>query len=150
MSVLNMLPTLKFFLSDNFKQSNSYIKHKHFSSLYLRKSRYYIKFGENGKGEFFNFVIQIANITARKLGKGYFTRLIDEIKNLCPDKIIVVENVFDERFANKLKNMNFQEFNKVESFYSSFVLWSENQQQLRNLAITELSNYAKEFKKCKS
>ena len=123
---IKMLPTLEFFLSDNFKQSNSYIKHKNFSSLYLRKSRYYIKFGENGKGEFFNFVIQIANITARKFGKGYFTKLIDEIKNLCPDKIIVVENVlfgFGERFANKLKNMNFQEFNKVESFYSSFVLW---------------------------
>lgn len=119
------LPTLEKFLSDNWKfPHNSYINHVNFSSLYLRKSNFYIKIGEE-RGRQYLDIIQIANIEAKIKNIGNFSKLIKEIKLLQPNKIIIVENVFHTtnfKFPEKLKHLKFEEFN-VQDEYCNFVLW---------------------------
>lgn len=119
------LPKLENFLSDNWRfPYNSYINHINFSSLYLRKSNYYIKIGEEQGRKYIN-VIQIANIETNVKNIGNFSKLIKEIKLLQPNKIIIVENVFyitNFNFPEKLKHLKFEEFN-IQPECSNFVLW---------------------------
>ncbi len=66
--------------------------------------------------------------------------LLKEIKDLEPDKIIIVENVLenDEQlsvanfFPQKLKHLGFEEFNIQVDFFSSFVLWPQSNNKLKH------------------
>lgn len=73
-----------------------------FSGLYVRKGPIYVRLnGEYLKRD----VLAIANIQARKPGKGFFTKLVERLH---PDHNLFVENILDnERFEARLLKMGF-------------------------------------------
>ena len=82
--------------------TNQYVRHPNFKSLYVRyNNRRYIN------GEFVFNVLDIANIQARKPGKGAFTKLIIHLRNTYPLLVLYVESIQNPRFADRLERMGF-------------------------------------------
>lgn len=99
-----------------YKGKSEYVHHKNFTSLYVRKGLY--RFNT----EIFNNAIVIANITAKKRGKGYFSELIKELTTNFPGRPVIIENALNERFQNKLIRMGFKEGRKETSSEDCFLL----------------------------
>jgi hypothetical protein len=101
-----------------FRRSKSeYVHHKNFTSLYIRKGLYRFN------NEIFNNAIVIANITAKKRGKGYFSELIKELTTNFPGRPVIIENALNERFQNKLIRMGFEQ-GKKETSSEDCYLWN--------------------------
>ena len=81
--------------------SNQYVKCSGFSSLYVRYGSRYIE------GLLVDNVLDIANIKARKFGKGSFTDLFIYLRTRYPDLVIYVECIQNLRFVKKLERMGF-------------------------------------------
>lgn len=86
------------FINSSFR--NQHITHPNFYTLYVRKSRRYIR------GIWYENVFDIANITAIRPGRGSFRRLLEELFKLW-DGPIYVENVMSPRFTKYLLKHNF-------------------------------------------
>jgi hypothetical protein len=100
------LPTLDEFIA-NPAMRNSYVRHKGFSVLYVRKGSIYIAAPDHMVP--CDNVFQIANVQARPKGKGAFTRLVHDLLKL--DYAVYVENVFPERLQKHLLRNGFVEVN---------------------------------------
>jgi hypothetical protein len=101
--------TLKTFLSaDHVHPRNLYVKFKGFTDLYVRKGPYLI--GTENSREY-KESIQIANVTARKEGRGAFRGLIDFLEKNYPERVIVVECVQTERLEAICRHMGFEQIN---------------------------------------
>lgn len=90
---------------------NGWVKHPGFSSLYVRAGRGYI-----GKRKYLN-VITIANVTAKKTGKGTFTKFIHYIRKTYPKHNIIVENVQTQMFIDFLLRAGFKGYYTDVTFY---------------------------------
>lgn len=80
---------------------NSYVKEPGFSKLYVRHGRRYIC------GKLYSNILDIANIEARKKGKGTFSKLIERLRTEYPSMGIFVECVVNIRFEKKLLSLGF-------------------------------------------
>lgn len=90
------LKTLDEFLKTSF--GNAYVREAGFSSLYVRHASRYLE-GRRIP------VLDIANVTAAKPGKGAFTALVARL--LVQGVSLYVENVHNARFAKKLLVLGF-------------------------------------------
>lgn len=94
------LPTLDEFLADDFWLDHTYVDEPGFSSLYMRKSSYYID------GKRYSKVLQVANCNVEKSGQGTFTRFIEKLEKKWGGPILV-EQVLSARFSAGLLRMGF-------------------------------------------
>jgi RNA polymerase sigma factor (sigma-70 family) len=85
--------------------NNAYVLRKGFDDLYLRKGIVYIYEHKQAY-----HVLTIANIVASCPGNKAFGRLVDDLK--ARNLAIYVENVHNERFADKLRKDGWEEVNK--------------------------------------
>lgn len=117
-------PTLNEFLEqveDIGIPQNTYLKHPQLS-IYVRSSYRYFVIDET---PIFKTpqrkTFELANITAKIQGKGYFTdflhTLMRELRKTDYD-ILYIENVIEERFANFFINLGFTEY--VTAIYFSY------------------------------
>lgn len=110
-----MLKTLDDFMKSGAvgKRQNAYVRHPDFSNLYVRHSQRYIG------GEIASPVLDIANIEAKKPGKGSFTKLVEYLRSTYPDYWLYVESVLNPRFEKKLLTMGFTQVSEglSPSFY---------------------------------
>lgn len=90
--------------------SNSYVKEPGFQSLYLRHGRRLIN------GKWYSNILDIANVEARKKGKGTFTSLIGRLRDKYPNMGIYVECVHNCRFHSKLEELGFKKVTDDPSF----------------------------------
>ena len=101
---------------------NQYVKHPDFSGIYVRyNEQRYIN------GEMVSNVLDIANITARKPGKGAFSKLIVDLRQKHPLLVFYVECILNPRFADKLERMGFT-YNKVGENYTDSMYLLPNQE----------------------
>lgn len=101
-------PSLYMFLADP-KMKDAWLSEPEWSSIYVRKSFRAIQIGgpeDDNEGVEIVPCIDLANITAKKPGKGAFTRLVRWLHNQL-QKNIYVESVFDERFGKYLESLGF-------------------------------------------
>lgn len=125
-----MLPTLEGFLKT--KQNwpkNSYVRYPGFKNLYVRKGDIGVQL--NGE-EFYRCtnVVTIASVDAARPGKGAFTGLVKHLVD--QEYAIYVENVHNERFRVKLKQLGFVKVNEeagpnyLLNFDGHLVEWERN------------------------
>lgn len=107
------LPTLDEFMARDGRPNNSYLDHPEFKDLYVRKGEIVVRF--NGNNYICERVITIANVEAKKKGRGAFTRLVAELagKGLA----IFVECVHNPRFRRKLLELGFIRVNGDEDYH---------------------------------
>lgn len=111
------LPTLDTFLQQYIEQNqplrNVYVKEVGFQQLYVRIGRRYLN------GMWVENVLDIANVDAKKTGRGFFTRLICRLQQDYPLPTLYVENVMTERFSGGLVRLGFTRHNTDEppSYY---------------------------------
>jgi len=74
--------------------NNAWVRERGFESLYVRVARRHL---------------DIANVTARKPGRGTFTKLLQRLKKDYPHLTIFVESALEQRFRNKLVKWGFVE-----------------------------------------
>ena len=82
--------------------NNAWVRERGFESLYVRVARRHLE------GEW-RVTIDIANVTARKPGRGTFTKLLQRLKKDYPHLTIFVESALEQRFRNKLVKWGFVE-----------------------------------------
>jgi hypothetical protein len=107
-----MLPKFDDFITQALEKSwpsNSYVREPGFSSLYVRVAKRYIE----GKMQ---TTIDLANMTAKRPGKGTFTRLVERLMTQY-GMIIYAECVLNPRLAGKLVRMGFVQHNDSDSYY---------------------------------
>ena len=104
---------------------SEWVKHKDFSGMYVRVGRKYIA------GEVHEHVIDLANIQAKKTGKGAFKKLIVYLREHWSEHDIHVENVLTERFRDGLKRMGFIDTGTPHCY------WLPRSRQLTNMAKEE-------------
>ena len=105
------MQTLEQFLA-NPSARNAYVKHPGFRSLYIRYTQMCL--GRTSATEWrYARVLQIANIEAKKPGKGAFKRLMKQLESYRP---LYVECVHNQQFANGLRKMGFRQFTDDPSF----------------------------------
>jgi hypothetical protein len=80
----------------------SWINEPGFNGLYVRFGSRFIK------GKLIDNVIDIANIEATHPGNGCFTNLVNTIQSKYPTFGILMENVIEPRFQNKLSKLGFE------------------------------------------
>jgi hypothetical protein len=111
-----MLPSLDEFLERDFP-TNSYVRFPGFRQLYIRKadiaitlvSRRYLRCRE---------VVTIANVIARRPGKGAFKTLVAYL--ILNGKAVFVENVHNPRFRTKLLEWGYTRVNVDTGYHYLF------------------------------
>lgn len=104
------LPSLDEFIENRKTPANSYVAEPGFRPIYVRMSRRLLL------GVVHENVLDIANITAIRPGKGTFTRLVKRLHGR--GIILYVECVQEERFAKKLMQLGFIQHSVYpKSFY---------------------------------
>ncbi len=124
----NSLPTLDEFIASTTLR-NSYVRHKGFSVLYVRKGSLYIATPDHMVP--CDNVFQIANVAARPKGKGAFTRLVHDLLKL--DYAVYIENVFPERLQKHLLRNGFVEANPTMGLSKCFIKNHEKHVNYRRL-----------------
>jgi len=95
--------------------ANGYVKADGFKSLYVRFGPKYIGYN------YFEDVLDLANIVADKPKNGAFNKLIEAIGQRYPTVSIYVENVMDPKFGIALKRKGFNEIRTGPGFSSYFL-----------------------------
>jgi hypothetical protein len=101
------LPTFDAFMASAFVY-NSYINDPEFDHLYVRRCGIFVN-------KEFKPMICIANVKVTNTGNGVFTRFLKRIRSTYLNYIICVENVYGDRFRNKLERLGFTK--KNDSYY---------------------------------
>lgn len=101
--------TLDEFLERKFPQ-NAYVKYPGFKDLYIRKTDKVVRFKD--KSSICQRIITIANVTARRPGKGAYTTLAAYL--VSKGWAIFVENVHNVRFRKKLIKSGYTPVNVSE------------------------------------
>lgn len=122
------MKTINQFLIEKNKlfRNSEYVYHKDFKSLYLRKGIYTFIDSNNNNFRYSDTIV-IANITSKNPGKGYFSKLINELSRNFPEKPIFIECVLEERFQNKLERMGFEK-GKSDSLSENCFAWNLTKQ----------------------
>ena len=95
-------PTLDEFLKDKEgRRGNAYVRFTGFSALYVRYTQRYLKQQVRYP------VLDLANLAAKKPGRGSFTELFHYLRKNYPHLWLYVECVQTERFEKKLIDMGF-------------------------------------------
>jgi hypothetical protein len=96
-------PTLDEFLLEVVGgRGNAYVRFPGFATLYVRFTKRYLL------GKMQSPVLDLANMVAKKPGKGAFTALFEHIRTAYPEVWIYVECVQTPRFERKLEDMGFK------------------------------------------
>jgi hypothetical protein len=84
-----------------------------FNFLYVRHTQRYIR------GEIASPVLDLANIEAKKPGKGAFTKLFLHLRKTYPEYWLYAESVLNPRFEKKLLELGFTQVSEgiAPSFY---------------------------------
>jgi hypothetical protein len=93
------LPTLDEFIAS--KHPNSYVEEPGFKSLYVRNTQRCLA------GNFYQDVLDIANVTVRVQKQGTFTNLIKRLQQQYSTKVLFVENVMVPPLAFSLPRLGF-------------------------------------------
>ncbi len=100
----------------NYWFRNAWIKHPKLR-VYVRSSHRLISKGK------MDYSFEIANVTAKKPGKGHFTQFLNELEEMLKGtefKLLYIENVTDERFQKFFENRGFKVYmdsvEKLEGF----------------------------------
>lgn len=80
--------------------SNAWVHEAGFESLYVRYTQRPIM-------GCFRETLDIGSVTATQPGNAAFTRLVERINQTYPDLTLYVENVLNEAFAKKLRDLGF-------------------------------------------
>lgn len=82
--------------------SNAYVKEKGFKFLYVRMSPRLFREGPADP------TLDLANLEARRPGKGTFKRLVTRLRQQYPHMTLFVESVMLQRFRDGLLRMGFK------------------------------------------
>ena len=98
-----MIPTLDDFVRGAVagRTRNSYVRFHGFKDLYVRYTKRHIN------GGIVSPVFDIANMTARRPGRGSFAEFFSYLREAYPEFWLYVESVLNERFQRKLLSMGF-------------------------------------------
>jgi hypothetical protein len=95
--------------SKNLRQNRAHLDEPGFKALYVRLTFRYVA------GKMYQRVLDLASIEADRKGKGAFTALLNRIRSRYPDLHIYVECVINQRFAQKLEALGFEQVTPLES-----------------------------------
>ncbi len=103
------LPTLDEFITGQWALAkNTYVREAGFRSLYVRLG------SRNIDGVTYPRVLDIANVTARKPGRGTFGRLLELLEADYPDVAVYVESVLNPRLLGWLPRHGFVQVPGIE------------------------------------
>lgn len=90
---------------------NQHVTHPDWKTLYVRVTKRPLD------GEIRDPVIDLANIEAKRPGKGAFRALVADLRKMYPQASIFVESVQPERFQAGLLRMGFTQRDGEPSYY---------------------------------
>lgn len=120
------LQTLEAFMKGT-GRGNAYVTFPGFKGLYIRRNPRFIR----NLDIIAEPTIDIANLTAKKPGKGAFTHLFQHLRKEYPHLWIFVECVVNERFAAKLLRMGFVQC--TDDFAPSFYMPPEKPHEVHRI-----------------